>query len=178
MGPLATMGAADDFLRDLETIEGDPGIDTLVRTRRLPGGAFVTPSMHRVREHTEGARRYLQTELFAPNLAVEVVDDDDAALEVARASAFGLSLGVFTRDEARFERFVHGAPWGLFNHNRSTNNASGLLPFGGLGFSGNHRPAGSTSALYCSRAIGVLQKDWGRFDPDPRYASVLDGLIE
>lgn len=173
MGPLATLGAKRDFLAALERAEV-AGAEPLLRARAVDGGAFVTPSLHRLSAApTAEALRYRDTELFAPDIAVEVVDDDDAALERARKSAFGLSLSVYTSSKDRFEKFVERAPWGLFNWNRSTNNASGLLPFGGMGVSGNHRPAGSASALYCSRVIGVLEKQPGDYAVDPHFARVL-----
>ena len=118
------------------------------------------------------------TEFFAPNLAVQVVNDEATAMDICMQSAFGLSMSVFSGDRSVFERFAESVPCGLFNWNRSTNNASGLLPFGGLGYSGNHRSAGSTSALYCSRPVGVLERDLGDFVPDPVYGPVLAELIE
>jgi succinylglutamate-semialdehyde dehydrogenase len=176
MGPLATIGAQRDFLAALDRAEAG-GAEPLLRTRAIEGGAFVTPSLFQVGAQAGAdALRYRDTELFAPNIAVEIVDDDDAALERARKSAFGLSLSVFTAERARFERFVDAAPWGLFNWNRSTNNASGLLPFGGMGVSGNHRPAGSASVLYCSRVVGVLEKAPGDYALDPHFARVLQDL--
>lgn len=173
MGPLATLSARRDFHAALARAEA-AGAVPMVRSRAVDGGAFVTPSLHRVETGAAAdALRYRDTELFAPDVALEVVDDDDAALERACKSVFGLSLSVFSADRARFQRFVDAAPWGLFNWNRSTNNASGLLPFGGMGVSGNHRPAGSASALYCSRVTGVLEKAAGDYAADPLFARVL-----
>jgi succinylglutamic semialdehyde dehydrogenase len=40
--------------------------------------------------------------------------------------------------------------------NTGTAGASGKLPFGGLGLSGNHRPAGSFSADYCAYPVASL----------------------
>ncbi len=175
MGPLATLSAKRDFHAALERAER-AGAVPLVRSRAVDGGAFVTPSLHRVEpDAAADVLRYRDTELFAPDVALEIVDDDDAALARACKSVFGLSLSVFSADRARFERFVEAAPWGLFNWNRSTNNASGLLPFGGMGVSGNHRPAGSASALYCSRVTGVLEKAAGDYAVDPVFAKVLAG---
>jgi succinylglutamic semialdehyde dehydrogenase len=176
MGPLATMEARDWYSRELEKYEAG-GVEPLVRSEALDGGAFVTPSIHRVSALDDNAASYLGTEFFAPNLAVQVVDDEATAMDICRQSAFGLSMSVFSGDRAVFERFAESVPCGLFNWNRSTNNASGLLPFGGLGYSGNHRSAGSTSALYCSRPVGVLERDLGVFDPDPVFGPVLDELI-
>ena len=39
---------------------------------------------------------------------------------------------------------------GIVNRNRPTNGALSTQPFGGIGMSGNHRPAGWTSVDYCT----------------------------
>ena len=177
MGPLATLEARDQFLSRIQTYEAS-GLKALVRSEALEGGAFVTPSMHLVEDEGEQAQAYLNTEFFAPNLAVQIVEDAESAKAICAQSAFGLSMSVFSENQAAFEEFSREVPCGIFNWNRSTNNASGLLPFGGLGYSGNHRPAGSTSALYCSRPTAVLERDFGDFSPDPVYGPVLAELIE
>ena len=43
--------------------------------------------------------------------------------------------------------------------------ASGRLPFGGTGRSGNDRPAGVTATLYCTVAEAHLENEGG-FDPE------------
>ena len=50
---------------------------------------------------------------------------------------------------------------GLLNWNRGTVGASGKLPFGGTGKSGNDRPAGVTATLYCTVAQAHLESDAG-----------------
>jgi succinylglutamic semialdehyde dehydrogenase len=53
---------------------------------------------------------------------------------------------------------------GLLNWNRGTVGASARLPFGGLGRSGNDRPAGVTATLYCAFPQAHLEGE-ARFDP-------------
>ena len=53
---------------------------------------------------------------------------------------------------------------GCLNWNKATVGASGKLPFGGLGRSGNDRPAGVTSTLYCTVPQARLEGEAG-FDP-------------
>jgi succinylglutamic semialdehyde dehydrogenase len=44
---------------------------------------------------------------------------------------------------------------GVLQWNRASAGASSRLPFGGVGDSGNHRPAGIFAGLACSYALGV-----------------------
>jgi succinylglutamic semialdehyde dehydrogenase len=45
----------------------------------------------------------------------------------------------------------------VVNWNRPTTGASGRLPFGGVGLSGNHRPSGYFAADYCSYPVASLE---------------------
>ena len=62
-------------------------------------------------------------------------------------------------DRAAFERCVGRVRTGLLNLNRATVGASGRLPFGGLGKSGNDRPAGISATLYCTVPQAHLEND-------------------
>jgi succinylglutamic semialdehyde dehydrogenase len=71
---------------------------------------------------------------------------------------------VFSRDRRHFERCVGRVRTGVLNWNRGTIGASGRLPFGGGGRSGNDRPAGVTATLYCVVPQAHLESEAG-FDP-------------
>ena len=58
-------------------------------------------------------------------------------------------------------------PSGIVNWNRATNGASGRLPFGGVGKSGNHRPAALFAPEYCSYPVASLTKPFGDYDKSP-----------
>jgi succinylglutamic semialdehyde dehydrogenase len=45
----------------------------------------------------------------------------------------------------------------LVNWNRQTTGASGAGPFGGVGVSGNHRPAGYYAADYCAYPVASVE---------------------
>jgi succinylglutamic semialdehyde dehydrogenase len=47
------------------------------------------------------------------------------------------------------------------NVNTGTAGASSKLPFGGLGLSGNHRPAGSFSLDYCAYPVAGMIESGG-----------------
>jgi succinylglutamic semialdehyde dehydrogenase len=97
-----------------------------------------------------------QNELFGPELLLERVDGDEALVERANATPYGLACSVFTRSRERFDRMRLDVDAGIVNWNRGTAGASGAMPFGGLKNSGNHRPAGSWSLRYCVAPVSTL----------------------
>jgi succinylglutamic semialdehyde dehydrogenase len=119
-------------------------------------GFYLRPGVHRAPECIFELPGYTDTELFGPDLAVHVVPDEEAALELAGHSRFGLAASVFTRSRDAFERAADCLRVGVLSWNRPSAGASGRLPFGGLGQSGNHRPAGILAGLACSDPVAVL----------------------
>src|SRR5690606_33138957 len=95
-------------------------------------------------------------EIFGPLLRFAVVKDLDEAIGQASATRYGLAASIFTRDQEAIERFCIEARAGCINANVGTAGASSKLPFGGLGLSGNHRPAGSFSLDYCAFPVAGM----------------------
>ncbi|QEG38405.1 succinylglutamate-semialdehyde dehydrogenase [Roseimaritima ulvae] len=95
-------------------------------------------------------------EWFGPLLQLYWVKDFEAALQRAQATRYGLAAGLFGGDEAMFETFRQQVGAGVVNWNAPTTGASGRLPFGGLGASGNHRPAGYHTIDFCNDPIASL----------------------
>ncbi len=54
---------------------------------------------------------------------------------------------------------------GILNWNKGTIGASGRLPFGGGGKSGNDRPAGILATVYCTVPQSHLEFE-GKLDPE------------
>jgi succinylglutamic semialdehyde dehydrogenase len=98
-------------------------------------------------------------EHFGPLLQVLRVENFDAAIAAANATAFGLSAGLICPDRSRWQTFVHEVRAGVVNWNRQITGASGLLPFGGVGKSGNHRPSAFAAADYCAYPMASLESD-------------------
>ena len=65
------------------------------------------------------------------------------AIEQANATQFGLAASLFSNEESEWRQFFDASRAGCINLNTGTAGASSKLPFGGLGRSGNHRPAGA-----------------------------------
>ncbi|MEY4508692.1 MAG: succinylglutamic semialdehyde dehydrogenase [Pseudomonadota bacterium] len=157
MGPLVSEAARTRYLAALAQAEqhgvlrvagGDP-------VSGVPRGAFVSPSVHR--NLTPGVSPYEVDELFGPNLALESVDDIDAAIARAHVSPYGLSASVFCARESTFEYALARLRYGCVNWNAPTCGASSRLPFGGLGNSGNHRPAALFSTFYTTYPVASLR---------------------
>jgi len=121
------------------------------------GGHFVTPGVLRVDEFVrteEGPGADI--EVFGPLARVCVVDSFDEALAQANATRYGLAASIFTNDETKTDHFLTGVKAGCANVNAGTAGASSKLPFGGLGHSGNHRPAGAFALDYCAYPVASM----------------------
>lgn len=108
---------------------------------------------------------YQREELFAPEAALYPVGDLDEAIAAVNDCDFGLAASVMTLDRRRYEHCIGRIRVGILNWNRGTVGASGRLPFGGLGRSGNDRPAGILAGVYCSFPQAHLEYPGGL---DPR----------
>jgi succinylglutamic semialdehyde dehydrogenase len=96
-------------------------------------------------------------EVFGPLLLVEQATDLDDAIARANKTRYGLSAGLLSDDLDAFRHFVQHIRAGIVNWNRQTTGASGRLPFGGIGWSGNHQPSGFFAADYCSYPVSSLE---------------------
>jgi succinylglutamic semialdehyde dehydrogenase len=100
-------------------------------------------------------------EVFGPFLRLSIVKDLDDAIAQANATDFGLAASLFTKDPAAIARFQQEVRAGCVNINTGTAGASSKLPFGGLGHSGNHRPAGAFSLDYCAYPVAGMIEEGG-----------------
>ena len=163
---LARIDAAIDAARKA-------GAEPVVPGGHQPGGSYRTASLHRLPDGVHHVAGYTDVELFGPDLCVEVIDSDDEAIAVIDASPYGFANAVFTGTTARFEAFYARTRSGILNRNRSTNLASPRLPFGGVGRSGNHRPAGAWAHRNVVAPVAILENPLGAVTPHPQLASLL-----
>ncbi|MFG0261373.1 MAG: aldehyde dehydrogenase family protein, partial [Novipirellula sp. JB048] len=98
-------------------------------------------------------------EWFGPLLVIQHVRDFESALRAAANTPYGLAAALLGGSAAMFETFVDRVGAGVVNWNGPTTGAAGNLPFGGLGDSGNHRPAGFHAIDFCSDPVASLQTD-------------------
>ncbi|MFY9351814.1 succinylglutamate-semialdehyde dehydrogenase [Sphingobium sp.] len=155
MGPLVSDQAAAGAHRAVSDLIAR-GAQVIRRFESVGGrsAAFVTPALLDL----TGVNAP-DAEIFAPVLSVIRVPDFDAAIATANATAFGLSAGLISQDEALWQRMVEESRAGVVNRNRPTTGAAGNMPFGGLGASGNHRPSAYYAADYCAYPIASFEAD-------------------
>ncbi len=96
-------------------------------------------------------------EVFGPLLTATVATDLDDAIQCANRTQYGLAAGILTDDRSAYQHFVNHVRAGIVNWNSPTTGASGKLPFGGTGASGNHRPSGYFAADYCSYPVASIE---------------------
>ena len=155
MGPLISMREATRLLEAQDRLEKLGG-KVLLRMRQLQAGLpFVTPAIIDM----TGVKNVPDEEYFGPLLQLYRVATLDEAVVLANATQFGLSAAVLCDDHAVFQQVSGKLRAGLVNWNRQTTGASGAGPFGGVGVSGNHRPAGYYAADYCAYPVASVEAD-------------------
>jgi succinylglutamic semialdehyde dehydrogenase len=158
MGPLITATARERFMSAVGHASSEGAqtlLEPMVPSTSHPGH-YLRPSVHMVTKPLADSR-YQRNELFGPDVALYAFDDDDQALALANDTPFGLVASVFTARRERFDWLSSRLRAGVINWNAPTVGASGKLPFGGVGLSGNHRPAGAFSSLYCAWPAAILE---------------------
>ena len=96
-------------------------------------------------------------ELFGPLVTIIRVDSFEQAVVEANRTKYGLSAGLLSDNPDCYQQFIHQIRAGIVNWNRQTTGASGKLPFGGCGLSGNHRPSAYYAVDYCSYPVASIE---------------------
>ena len=152
-GPVINRRAGEMIFQGYQTLLSKGGKPLAAMTSHRNNPALLSPALVDVSD----VRELDDEEIFGPLLTVQVADSLDAAIQIANATKYGLSAGLFSDDSERYRHFIHRIRAGIVNWNRQTTGASGKLPFGGCGQSGNSRPAGYFSADYCSFPVASLE---------------------
>ncbi len=152
MGPLVSREARDAVLAYQERVGRDGGRVLLPAQAPDRPGWFLTPGVaefHRFMPSTD-------CEVFGPFVRIAQFDSLDDAIRQANATEFGLAASIFTRDAAAEACALRELRAGCVNVNCGTAGASGKLPFGGLGRSGNLRPAGAAMIDSCAAPLASM----------------------
>ncbi|MEP0191402.1 MAG: succinylglutamate-semialdehyde dehydrogenase [Erythrobacter sp.] len=158
MGPVIDNETADRLSESFLTLvtAGGKALSHLRRTQ--PDKPFLTPG---IIDTTDIAERP-DIELFGPVLQVIRVPDLDTAITEANNTRYGLSASLIGGSPEDYARFWANIRAGIINWNRPTNGASSSAPFGGIGLSGNHRPAAYYAADYCAYPVASTEMEQPR----------------
>ena len=145
MGPLVSEAAAEQAIQ-FQMMLSKAGGKALRRLKRLErGGGFVTAGVIDVTD-----AEVPDEELFGPLIQIIRVPDFGTAISHANNTKYGLSGGLVCDDDTKWIEAHENMRAGILNRNRPTAGASGAMPFGGPGLSGNYRPGAYYAADYCA----------------------------
>jgi len=141
LGPVINKAAFDNYARFVDIGRKDGRI--LAGGERLKGepydhGFFVKPTIIAglPKDH-----RLVHDEMFLPITCLWEVDSLDEALELANRTEYGLTAGLFSRDDGEIGRFFDRIEAGVVYVNRragaTTGAWPGINPFGGWKGSGS-----------------------------------------
>lgn len=153
MGPVISPKAAEQLERafDFRVEQGGEVIRAL--SVQDEESAFVSPGIIDLTR----ASAIPDEEHFGPMLGVYRAPTFEMAIARANATAFGLSAGLLSDDAKKWEKFLALSRAGIVNWNRQTTGAASSAPFGGVGHSGNHRPAAYYAADYCAYPVASME---------------------
>ena len=170
LGTLISEAAAKDVLAGQQKLLETGGRAIHLAKHLTDHPAALTPGLVEA-----GGNVVDDCELFGPLLIVQRAGDLQSAVQLANQTRYGLSAGLISDRRDSWEYFVSHINAGIVNWNRQTTGASGRLPFGGVGASGNHRPSGFFAADYCSFPVASMES--GKVDL-PKAAQVgLEDVI-
>lgn len=166
MGPVIDSMAADQLTESFLYLMSNGG-RAIAHMRRPRGDLpFVTPGLI----DTTGMEERPDVELFGPLLQIIRVDDFDQAIAEANKTRFGLSAALIGGNPQDYNHFWANIRAGIVNWNRPTTGASSAAPFGGIGLSGNHRPAAFYAADYCAYPVASSEMEQPRASPGVGFA--------
>jgi 1-pyrroline-5-carboxylate dehydrogenase len=123
-GPVVNAHAVERFERSVEAARRD-GTVAAGGVRGDDAGWFVEPT---VVSGLQLGHPLTRDELFLPFVTVVRVPDFDAALAEANAVPYGLTAGVFSRDEDELDRFLDEIEAGVVYVNRRAGATTGAWP--------------------------------------------------
>ncbi|HEU0067426.1 MAG TPA: succinylglutamate-semialdehyde dehydrogenase [Sphingomonas sp.] len=149
MGPVIDNEAADQLTESFLELMMRGGRAIRHLERPIDARPFLLPALI----DTTALAERPDIELFGPILQVIRCTDFDEAIAVANDTRYGLSSSLISQTPALYDRFWANIRAGIVNWNKPTNGASSGAPFGGIGWSGNHRPSAYYAADYCAYPV-------------------------
>ena len=140
LGPLINEAAIEKYERGVKLGKKDGELLTGGRRMKdLGEGFFVEPT---VLADLSAKSKWFDEEFFSPIVAVNTVTSLDEAIELANASRFGLTAGIFTQIEDEQREFFRRIEAGVTYCNRRGGATTGAWP--GVQSFGGWKTSGST----------------------------------
>lgn len=153
MGPVISGTAADTVLKAQADLLKEGG-KALMLCERLPqGSAWLSPGLIDV----TGIANRVDEEVFGPLLQLIRVKDLKEAVVVASDTRYGLAAGLLSDSQEAYDYFYPRIRAGIVNWNQQLTGAASTAPFGGPGWSGNHRPSAYYAADYCAWPVASIE---------------------
>jgi 1-pyrroline-5-carboxylate dehydrogenase len=122
------------------------------------GGYYIEPTVF---VGVQPDSRLAQHEIFGPVLSVIRARDFDQALEIANATEYGLTGGLYSADRDRIERARREFHVGnLYVNRKITGALVGVQPFGGFKMSGSNAKAGGPDYLRLFAEMKTVAERW------------------
>jgi acyl-CoA reductase-like NAD-dependent aldehyde dehydrogenase len=176
------LGNYTDPGSDLGPLANDRGIgnlrsllhDALDKGAKLETGGF--PAIQAgfywpptVLSNVDHSMRIMKEEAFGPILPIQIVMDDEEAIELANDNEFGLDAYVFSSDPARANRITDRLQAGSVDINEViVNYTIRDLPFGGVKSSGLNRTHGAVGLRQYTHYKSLVIDD-GLLDTEPSW---------
>lgn len=153
MGPVISPKIAQ-WLTQVQEEWITKGAKSIIKLKHLkPGTGLVSPGFIDV----TSIKDRKDEEVFGPLLQLIRVEDFDSAIIEANNTKYGLTAALISDDPNLYKKFYKFSRAGVVNWNQQTTGASSAAPFGGTGFSGNHRPTAYFAADYCSYPVASIE---------------------
>lgn len=142
MGPVMNESAAETWQKAVEDAEGAGGRvvygGNRVKDGELEHGYYVQPT---IVDNLSQEHRVFHEELFVPFLSVQAVESLEEAMQMANDVQFGLTAGVYSKDDREVQYFYDNIQAGVTYSNRRAGATTGAWPqnntFGGWKGSGS-----------------------------------------
>ena len=126
-GPVINQNAVKTFERAVEMAEKDGSV--LLGGKRLSEGAFARGSfVEPTIVKAPLSSQLFREEFFVPVLAVGEVDSLEQAIEESNRAEYGLTAGLFSRNEAEIEKFFDEIEVGVTYVNKRSGATTGAWP--------------------------------------------------
>jgi succinylglutamic semialdehyde dehydrogenase len=133
--PLISKKSLEQFQKHIEMIK--PYVkNTIHITENTPQQGYFAPI------HCYEMSDMIDEECFGPLIQIQSYERFDEAIQLANKTEYGLGSTLLSHNDDEINVFKEKIHCGVMNINTYSVGAAGTMPFGGVGKSGNFRPAG------------------------------------